>query len=143
MILPNVYIYPKNIDKFMYGIDPPNPPADLATFGPRLLIVAREDVSAHAIRKVLETVFSAGFARIFRPPLDVNLLEIPPEYELHPGTREYLEHNKPVMAGDVIDTAREGMQPGRRDPGRDVLPVAMGPAAISPAARPRASKRIW
>ena len=98
-----IYIYPTQIPAFTYGIDPPNPPTDLPTFGPRLLMVARKDVAAGAIRKVLETVFSAGFARISRPPLDAKLLETPPEYELHPGTREYLEFNKPVMAGDVID----------------------------------------
>ena len=98
-----VYIYPTQIPAFTYGIDPPNPPTDLPTFGPRLLMVARKDVAAGAIRKVLETVFSAGFARISRPPLDAKLLENPPEYELHPGTQEYLEYNKPVMAGDVID----------------------------------------
>ena len=98
-----IHIYPAHITAFTYGLDPPMPPADLPTFGPRLLMVAHQDVPREAIRRVLETVFSPPFAQIAKPSLDARLLETPSEYELHPGTSQYLEYNKPVLAGDVID----------------------------------------
>jgi TRAP-type uncharacterized transport system substrate-binding protein len=98
-----VHIYPAQIPAFTYGLDPPMPTSDLSTFGPRLLMVAHEDVPQEAIRRVLETMFSPPFAQISKPTLDAKLLETPSEYPLHPGTNQYLEHNKPMLAGDVID----------------------------------------
>jgi TRAP-type uncharacterized transport system substrate-binding protein len=98
-----VHIYPTHIPAFTYGIDPPAPPQDIATFGPQLLLVANQAVPATAVRRVLETVFAPGFAQLAKPALDVKLLESPPEYDWHVGTRQFLDANKPVLAGEVID----------------------------------------
>jgi TRAP-type uncharacterized transport system substrate-binding protein len=96
-------IYPAEIPAFTYGIEPPSPPAALATFGPRLLLVAHESTPNRAVRAILEAVFSTNFAQDFRPLLDPSLLDLAPEYPWHAGTDEYREFHKPILAGEVID----------------------------------------
>jgi TRAP-type uncharacterized transport system substrate-binding protein len=103
-----VRIYPAQIPPFTYGVDPPTPPRAIATFGPRLLLVANENVPSRAVERVLETVFSSPFAQISEPPLTPTLLDTSPEYPLHDGAEEYRELNKPVLAGDVIDLLEKG-----------------------------------
>jgi TRAP-type uncharacterized transport system substrate-binding protein len=96
-------IYPTLIPAFTYGVEPPTPSEALPTFGPRLLLVARESVPARAVRRVLEAIFSSEFAQYYRPPLDPSLLELAPEYPWHAGTEEYREYHKPMLAGEVVD----------------------------------------
>ena len=103
-----VKIYPAVIPPFTYGVEPPTPPREVGTFGPRLLLVTRENVRSRPVRQILETVFSPTFAQISKPPLDATLLEMAPEYPLHPGALEYIQFNKPLMAGDVIDLLEKG-----------------------------------
>ena len=103
-----VRIYPALIPAFTYGIDPPMPARELSTFGPRLLLVTHERVPAGAVKQILETAFAPPFAQISKPPLETSLLEISPEYPLHPGTQLYLNLNKPLLAGDVIDLLEKG-----------------------------------
>jgi hypothetical protein len=101
-------IFPTIIPAFTYGIEPAAPAEPLPTFGPRLLLVAHESTPPEAIRIVLEAVFSKGFSHFYKPALDPSLLDIAPEYPLHPGTEEYRKHNKPLLAGDVIDLLEKG-----------------------------------
>jgi len=101
-------IHPTSIPPFTYGVEPPSPPTELRTFGPRLLMVSNEAVPTEIIRRLLESVFSPHFAQISKPPLDSANLKTSPEYPLHDGTEEYVEFNKPVLAGDVIDFLEKG-----------------------------------
>jgi TRAP-type uncharacterized transport system substrate-binding protein len=101
-------IYPALIPPFTYGVDPPTPPREIPTFGPRLLMVAGEHVPTGAVQQILETIFAAPFAQISKPPLEASLLDVSPEYPLHPGTERYRELNKPLLAGDVIDLLEKG-----------------------------------
>jgi TRAP-type uncharacterized transport system substrate-binding protein len=103
-----VRIYPCQIPPFTYGIEPPMPPREIATFGPRLLLVANKNVPSRAVQQILQTIFSPPFAQISKPPLDASLLDISPEYPLHAGTARFQELNKPLMAGDVIDLLEKG-----------------------------------
>jgi TRAP-type uncharacterized transport system substrate-binding protein len=96
-------IYPIKIPRFTYGMNPPMPADDLPTFGPRLLLVANEQVEARAVCQVLETVLSPAFAHFSSPPLDARILESGPEYPLHPGAEEYMETTKPMPASEVLD----------------------------------------
>lgn len=96
-------IYPTVIPAYTYGIESPSPPTPLATFGPRLLLVAHESIPTQAVRLVLETIFSTNFAQYYRPPLDPSLLDLAPEYPWHVGTDEYREYHKPLRAGQVVD----------------------------------------
>jgi TRAP-type uncharacterized transport system substrate-binding protein len=101
-------IHTTSIPAFTYGVEPPSPPMELHSFGPRLLLVAHQDVSSEAVRRVLETVFSPQFAQLTKPPLDSTALSGSPEYPFHEGTEEYVEFNKPLVAGDVIDLMEKG-----------------------------------
>ena len=103
-----VSIYPALIPPFTYGLEPPTPPREVSSFGPRLLLVANEHVPSRAVRQTLETVFAPPFAQISKPPLDASLLEVSPEYPVHPGAEQYRELNKPLVAGDVIDLLEKG-----------------------------------
>lgn|GEM_PF-441535 len=96
------------IPAFTYGIEPPVPPKATPTLGTRLLLVANERADPKAIERIVETVFSPGFAQLARPALDVKLMDLPPEIEWHPGTLLYLERNKPLIAGDAIDFLEKG-----------------------------------
>ncbi len=101
-------IHTTSIPAFTYGVEPPSPPMEFRSFGPRLLLVAHQAVPAGAVRRLLETVFSPHFAQLTKPPLDSTSLSGSPEYPLHEGTEEYVEFNKPLLAGDVIDLMEKG-----------------------------------
>jgi TRAP-type uncharacterized transport system substrate-binding protein len=103
-----VKIYPALIPPFTYGVEPPTPPRELATFGPRLLLVANEQVPNRAVQQTLETIFAPSFAQFSKPPLESSLLDVSPEYPVHPGTERFRELNKPLVAGDVIDLLEKG-----------------------------------
>jgi hypothetical protein len=103
-----LHIHLTSIPPFTYGIEPPSPPLELRTFGPRLLIVAHDAVPSTAIRRILEAVFSPQFVDLAKPALDSSNLASSPEYPLHHGTEEYVDYNKPLVAGDVIDLAEKG-----------------------------------
>ena len=97
------------IPAFTYGVEPGVPEQALPTFGTRLLLVARADVDARAVERLLDAVFATEFSQTARPPLDAKLLEFSPELEWHPGTIKYLQRNKPLIAGDVVDFLEKGV----------------------------------
>ncbi len=66
-------------------------------------LVARKDLAATPIRRLLEVVFNSPFSQVLQPPLDARLLESPPELTWHDGTTEYIRRNSPLITGDVID----------------------------------------
>src|SRR5262249_48126311 len=49
-----VKIFPAVIPPFTYGVEPARPPREITTFGPRLLLVANENVPTRAVRQLLE-----------------------------------------------------------------------------------------
>jgi TRAP-type uncharacterized transport system substrate-binding protein len=96
------------IPAFAYSVEPPVPPTATPTFGTRLLLVAHKDVDRQAIRRLVEGTFTTEFAKVMRPPLDPKLLDLPPEYPWHDGTRLYLERNTPIVSGVLVDAAQKG-----------------------------------
>jgi TRAP-type uncharacterized transport system substrate-binding protein len=97
------FLHPTTIPAFTYSVENRVPERALPTFGARMLIVAHRKTSPEAVRRLLVTIFESEFAEIARPPLDPALLELPPEFELHPGAIAYLQRNKPLIFGDLID----------------------------------------
>ncbi len=91
------------IPAFAYELEPGVPPEPIHTLGTRMLLVARNDIEATTIRRLLEVVFNSPFSQVRQPPLDARLLELPPELPWHPGTIEYIRRNSPLIAADVID----------------------------------------
>jgi TRAP-type uncharacterized transport system substrate-binding protein len=100
--------YTTAIPAFTYGVEPPEPPAPVPTLGARLLLVAHKDVDAQAVRSLLEGVLASQVAKTDRPPVDAKILELPPEYPWHAGTRQFLKRNAPLVSGAVMDAAQKG-----------------------------------
>jgi TRAP-type uncharacterized transport system substrate-binding protein len=97
------HVYDATIPAFTYEIEPGVPPEPIHTLGTRLLVVARSDTSPTTIRRLLEVIFNSPFSQVLQPPLDARILELPPELSWHDGTTQYVRHNSPLIAGDVID----------------------------------------
>jgi TRAP-type uncharacterized transport system substrate-binding protein len=97
------HVYDAMIPAFAYEIEPGVPPEAIHTLGTQLLLVARHDMAATTIRRLLEVTFNSPFAQVLQPPLDARQLESPPELPWHDGTSEYLRRNSPLIAGDLID----------------------------------------
>lgn len=102
------HVYDATIPAYAYGTDPPAPPSPTATLGTRLLVVADRRAEPEAIGRLLEAVFTTEFAQVARPRLDARLLDLPPELPMHEGTVRYLQRNKPLIAGDVVDFLEKG-----------------------------------
>jgi TRAP-type uncharacterized transport system substrate-binding protein len=96
------------IPAFTYHVEPAVPATGLSTLGTRLLLVAHKDVDVGAIQQLVDAVYATEFATISRPPLEAKLLEIPPEFPWHQGTRVYLQRNAPIVSGAVMDSAHKG-----------------------------------
>src|SRR5262249_48031230 len=84
------------------------PATDLPALGTRLLLVAHKDVDAHAVLQLVDAVYTSEFSTSSLPPLDVKLLDAPPEFPWHKGTRVYLKRNTPIVSGMVMDSAQKG-----------------------------------
>ncbi len=97
------YIYDTTIPPFTYRLNPPVPDQPIHTLGTRLLLVGRQDLDPHVIEKLLDTIFSTRFVHVSDPPLDMALLQMPNEFPVHQGTTRYLNRNKPLITGDVLD----------------------------------------
>ncbi len=97
------HVYDAIIPAFAYQIEPGVPPEAIHTLGTRLLLVARKDLAATTVRRLLEVVFHSPFSQVLQPPLDARQLESPPELPWHDGTTEYVRRNSPLIAGDMID----------------------------------------
>jgi TRAP-type uncharacterized transport system substrate-binding protein len=97
------------VPAFTYSLEPPVPEQVLPTLGTRLLLVAHKDVPARAVYELVEAVYASEFGQIMHPPLDAKLMELPPEYSWHEGAELYQHRNSPLLAGVVMDSARNGV----------------------------------
>ncbi len=97
------HVYDTTIPAFAYELEPGVPPEVIHTLGTRLLLVARKETAPAPIRRLLEVIFNSSFSHALEPPLDVRLLESPPELPWHDGTIDYVRRNSPLIVGDVID----------------------------------------
>jgi TRAP-type uncharacterized transport system substrate-binding protein len=96
------HVYTVSIPAFTYGVEPPVPPTPVPTLGTRLLLVAHEDVDPQAVRELVEATLTGKIDRAAK------LMELPPEFPWHAGTRLYQQRNAPLLSGDVADSARKG-----------------------------------
>ncbi len=62
------HVYDATIPAFAYEIDPGVPPEPIHTLGTRLLLVARRDLPAGTVRRLLDVVFNSPFAQVIHPP---------------------------------------------------------------------------
>lgn len=87
-----------------YGVDPAVPDRPLHTVGTRALLVANANVSAFAVRRLLEVLYESDFARrAGMPPLSDTAILRSAEYQNHAGTLAYLHRHDPWVNKDLID----------------------------------------
>jgi TRAP-type uncharacterized transport system substrate-binding protein len=96
------------VPAYTYGIEPPVPERPLPTLGTRLLLVAHKDVPPRAAYQLVEATYGSEFGQMVHPPLDVKLLELPPEFPWHAGAVLYQQRNTPLLSGAVMDSAHKG-----------------------------------
>jgi TRAP-type uncharacterized transport system substrate-binding protein len=101
------HTYPTSIPAFTYSVEPPVPPQTVATLGTRLLIVAHKDVDLQVIRRFVEAALASHVAKTGNPPIDARILDIPPEFPWHDGTKLYRQRNEPVVSGALMDSAHK------------------------------------
>ena len=87
------FLEPTAIPAHSYFTTRPFPAADCGTVGMRLLIVAHKDLSAEAIRPLMETVFEGEFSRRILPK---SPRELATPFPIHPAGVAYLDRDKPL-----------------------------------------------
>jgi TRAP-type uncharacterized transport system substrate-binding protein len=92
-----------DIPAFTYRTEPPEPAEPLPTLGATLLLLAHEDVPAHAVEDLLAIVYNSQFARIAHPPLLRSTLAARPALRRHPGTAAFLARDEPFLSARDVD----------------------------------------
>jgi hypothetical protein len=77
------------------------PLADCETIGVRLLVVARRDTPAAAIRPLMQTLFEGEFSRRMTPQ---SPRELTTPYAIHPAAIAYFDRDKPLLTYDLMET---------------------------------------
>lgn len=82
------------------------PATDLETVAVRLVIVARRDLPAAAVKSLMETLYEGEFPRriSISSPVDVAT-----PYEIHPLAAAYLDRHRPVAIHDLMDSVANGL----------------------------------
>jgi hypothetical protein len=101
------HTYPVSIPAYACSVDPPVPAKPVSTIGTRLLLVANKDVDPQVIRRLVEATLASKAAKNGHPPVDARILELPPEFPWHDGTRLYQKRNEPVVSGALADSAQK------------------------------------
>lgn len=91
------------IPAYSYGVSPDVPDRDLATVGSRMLLATHRSQPSPSIQRLLSAIFDSDVARHTSLDLDAKALELPSEYETHPGVELYRNRNKVLIASDIID----------------------------------------
>jgi hypothetical protein len=103
------HIYPTLIPAFACSVEPPVPSEPVPTLGTRLLLVAHRDVRPQAVHQLLEATLRSKVAQTGRPPIDAQILDLPPEFPWHDGTRLYKQRNEPIVSGAMMDSTHKGL----------------------------------
>jgi hypothetical protein len=104
LALRKAYIEDLVIPANTYGVHPAVPEKPLHTVGTRAVLIAHDEVSKLAIRRLLEVLYESDFARrVGIKPLDASLLQRSGEYPNHAGAIAYLHRNDPLINTDRID----------------------------------------
>lgn len=106
------HVFDATIPAYLYGIDPDVPEQEVHTLGARLLLVARADAPAEAVRRLLESLSSAEFARIEPQPLDARLQTLAPELPRHAGTELFLRRNLPLVGAELKEDLEKAVTIG-------------------------------
>lgn len=82
------------------------PANDCETVGMRLLVVARRDAPASAIRPLMQTLFEGEFAHRLS---SASPRDVATPYAIHPAAEAYLDRNKPLAINAALEWVSEGL----------------------------------
>lgn len=91
---------------YTYSVTPAVPAEDITTIGIDMYLVANKDIEPRAVFRVLESLYSYGFATRANLKLDETELQIPSGYELSEGAQLFLDRNNPLLTADTWDQAQ-------------------------------------
>ncbi len=98
------HIHEAIIPALIYDREPPVPDEPVRTLGTRMLLLARADLDHEVVDRLMQAIFETPFSYVDDPPLKLEMLKVTPEVAWHSGTLQYAEQNKPLIAGDVLDS---------------------------------------
>lgn len=88
---------------YMYSVEPAIPARDIKTVGVNLHLIANKDVDAHAVFKVLETLFSPDLDVRLKIKIDENNILTSASFPLSEGTKKYFDRNNPLFSNETLD----------------------------------------
>ncbi len=97
------FVHSITIPAMAYDREPPVPATPLTTLSTRTLLMARHNLPASVVERLLGAVLESPFARFDDPPLEVARLAETPEIAWHEGAVAYRNRNRPLIAEDLLD----------------------------------------
>jgi hypothetical protein len=95
-----IFVEPTVIHAGMYVGDSLMPSSDSPTVGLRTLLVARANLPAAAVERVMQGVFETDFTKRVKP---LSPREIATAYKIHPTAEKYLDRDKPLITGKYFE----------------------------------------
>ncbi len=80
------------------------PASDCPTVGLRTILVARADLPATTVKRVMQGVFETDFVRRVRPQSPQKFASA---YQAHPAAQAYLDRDKPLLTGVFLEAMSE------------------------------------
>ena len=99
-----VFLEPIAIHRGMYLGSSILPPNDCPAVGLRTLLVARADLPAATVNRVMKCLFETDFTRRVSPH---SPREFASPYEIHPAAVAYLDRDKPLLTGSFFNAISE------------------------------------
>jgi hypothetical protein len=100
------FLEPATIPACCYFATRGQPATSCETVGARLLVVARSDAPARAIRPLMKTLFEGEFAHRIQPQ---SPREIATPYAIHPAAIAYLDRDKPLAIAEALEWFSSGL----------------------------------
>ena len=87
-------LFASEIPAYLYGIDPPAPPAPCRTLATRLMLLAHAASDPEAVARLVETVYDGAIVNLADP---VPLRDQVPCFPFHEGTVLYRQRSQPLL----------------------------------------------
>lgn len=95
-----ILVEPTVIHAGMYVGDSLMPERDCPTLGLRTLLIARSNLPAETVQRVMRSVFETDFAKRLLP---LSPREFASAYQAHPAAEQYLDRDKPLLTSKLFE----------------------------------------
>lgn len=99
-VLQREFLEPTVIPTSSYFAQQGYPESDCETIGVRSLLVARKDLSATIVQRLMKTILASEVAHRFATK---SPREVATPYEIHSAAAAYLDRDKPLIVNSVLD----------------------------------------